>query len=275
MKQLRGKNALLTGASRGLGPHLARALAAEGINVVLSATKVESIQQLADALERQGVNARSFTADFTVSTDVMRLAERAEAEFEGIDILINNAGIESEGSFMEQDQDTITRTVRVNCTAPMRLARLLLPGMIGRGEGHIVNMSSIAGKRGAPYDAIYSGTKAALIEWGNALRMELDGTGVFVSTICPGYVMGVGMFARFGIEPPFLIGSCTPEQVAVATLRAIKRNQPETIVNSRPLRPLLALGQLFPAVADRMLKATGIPGFQKHKVDAGRSPNQS
>jgi len=119
------------------------------------------------------------------------------------------------------------------------------------------------------YDAIYSGTKAALVEWGNALRMELDGTGVFVSTICPGYVMGVGMFARFGIEPPFLIGSCTPEQVAAATLRAIKRNHPEVIVNSRPLRPLLAVGQLFPAVADRMLRATGIPGFQKHKVGAG------
>ncbi len=269
MKQLLGKNALVTGASRGLGPYLSRALSAEGVNVVLSATKLESIQPLADSLQRQGVKATSFTADFTVSTDVMRLAERAEEAFEGIDILINNAGIESEGSFMEQDQDTITRTVRVNCTAPMRLARLLLPGMIERGEGHVVNMSSIAGKRGTPYDAIYSGTKAALIEWSNALRLELAETGVFVSTICPGYVTGVGMFARFGMKPPFLIGSCTPEQVSAATLRAIKRNHPEVIVNSRPLRPLLAIGQLFPRVADRMLKATGVIAFQKHKVGAG------
>ena len=265
----------MTGASRGLGPYLARALAAEGVNVVLTATKPELIQQLATSLQQQGVKAASFTADFTVSTDVMSLAERAEAVFEGIDILINNAGIESEGPFMEQNQDTIIRTVRVNCTAPMRLARLLLPGMIERGEGHIVNMSSIAGKRGAPYDAIYSGTKAALIEWSNALRLELSETAVFVSTVCPGYITGVGMFARFGVEPPLLIGSCTPQQVAAATLRAIKRNQPEIIVNSRPLRPLLAICQLFPAAADRMLKATGIPGFQKHKVGAGKSPSQS
>ncbi|UCD24333.1 MAG: SDR family NAD(P)-dependent oxidoreductase [Gemmatimonadota bacterium] len=269
MRQLRGKNALLTGASRGLGPYLARTLAAEGVNLALSATRLESIQELAASLEQEGVKATPLTADFTVAPDVASLAERAEEALQGIDILVNNAGIESEGLFMEQDPDTIIRTVRVNCTAPMRLTHLLLPAMVRRGEGHIVNMSSIAGKRGAPYDAIYSGTKAALIEWGNALRMELADTGVFVSTICPGYVTEVGMFARFGIDPPRLIGSCTPQQVAAATVRAIKLQQPEVIVNSRPLRPLLAFGQLFPTVADRMLRAAGIPAFQKRKVGRG------
>jgi short-subunit dehydrogenase len=266
MEQLHGKNALVTGASRGLGPYLARALAAEGVNLVVTATKPDHIEPLAASLEQQGVRAMCFTADFTVATDVARLAERSESAFDGVDILINNAGVESEGGFLDQDQDTIVRTVRINLTAPMRLARLLMPGMVRRGEGHVVNLSSIAGKRGAPYDAIYSGTKAALIQWSNALRLELDGTGVFVSTVCPGYVREVGMFARFGLAAPAMIGSCTPDEVASATVRSIKRNLPEVIVNSRPLRPLLALAELLPAFADRLLKATGVPAFQQRKV---------
>jgi short-subunit dehydrogenase len=268
MEQLRDKNALVTGASRGIGPYLARALAAEGVHVILTATKLDSLEPLAVSLKQEGVKAECLTADFTVSTDVGRLAERSEEALGGVDILVNNAGIESEGEFLDQDPDTIVRTIRINLTAPMRLARLLMPGMVRRGEGHVVNISSIAGKRGAPYDAIYSGTKAALIQWSNALRLEVDGTGVHVTTVCPGYVREVGMFARFGLVAPALIGSCSPDEVAEATILAIKRNRPEVIVNSRPLRPLIALGELLPGFADRLLRATGVPAFQRRKIDS-------
>jgi short-subunit dehydrogenase len=138
-----------------------------------------------------------------------------------------------------------------------------------QGKGHIVNMSSIGGKRGASYGALYCGTKAALDRWAEGMRLELTGTGVNISTIFPGYVLEEGMFARFNMRPPMLLGSCKPRQVADAVYKSIVKNRSEMIVNSMPIRPLLALGQSFPHLGDMVVKAFGIPGFQKRKVEKG------
>ncbi len=271
MKHIRNANALVTGASRGLGPHICRALAAEGVNVVVTARATERLDRVAASLRNAGVNAFVVTADLSIAAERVTLIERASEAVGGIDILINNAGIESEGAFLGIDDGTIEETVEVNLTAPMHLARMLLPRMIERGHGHVVNMSSVGGKRGAPYDAVYCGTKAALIQWSNALRLELKGTGVAVSVICPGYVTEVGMFAKFGIDPPLILGSCTPHQVARGLIRVISREKPELIINSRPVRPLLGLGEMFPRLADWMVGAIGITQFQRRKVDGGET----
>jgi short-subunit dehydrogenase len=268
MKHMQNANALVTGASRGLGPYICRALAAEGVNVVVTARTTNLLEDVAASLRRRGVRSVAVTADLSITGERVTLVERAQTALGGIDILVNNAGIESEGVFREIDGQTIEQTVEVNLTAPMHLARMLLPKMIARGNGHVVSLSSVGGKRGAPYDAVYCGTKAGLIQWSNALRLELKGTGVRVSVICPGYVTQVGMFAKFGIEPPTILGSCTPEQVARGLVQVIAGNRPEIIINSRPVRPLLGLGEMFPRLADWMMGAIGITEFQRRKVES-------
>jgi len=127
-------------------------------------------------------------------------------------------------------------------------------------------IAPIAAKSGAPYAATYSGTKAALAEWTRALRLELRGTGVRLSTIFPGYVRNVGMFAKFGMTPPLLVGSCAPSQVASAVLRSIERDRAEIIVNSRPLRYAFVMNELLPSAGDWLMRASGIAAFQRRKV---------
>lgn len=268
MKHMKGSNALVTGASRGLGPHICRALAAEGVNLVVTARTTDLLEDVAASLRRHGIESVAVTADLSVTTERETLVERAERSIGAIDILVNNAGVESEGPFREIQSHIMEQTVDVNLTAPMHLARMLLPKMIARGTGHVVSVSSIGGKRGAPYDAVYCGTKAGLIQWSNALRLELAGTGVRVSVICPGYVTEVGMFAKFGIDPPTILGSCTPQQVARGLVHVIAGNRPEMIINSRPVRPLLGLGEMFPRLADWMMGAIGITEFQRRKVES-------
>jgi short-subunit dehydrogenase len=272
MQTLRGTHAILTGATGGLGQPIAHALAAAGVHLVVTARRRGPLEELCAALREHEVRAIAIPADLNDEGDCERLVERAGAEFHEIDILVNNAGIESEGAFADLDPEQLALTVQTNVTAPMHLARLVVPGMIRRGRGHIVNMSSIGGKRGVAYDAVYCGTKAALLEWSNGLRLELQEKGVGVSAVCPGYVTGAGMFAKFGVRPPKAIGSCTPQQVARATVRVIKRNRPEVIVNSLPLRPLLSLAALSPRLAGRMISALGVTEFQRRKIGGrGRS----
>ncbi len=179
---------------------------------------------------------------------------------------VNNAGVEFEGAFASQSQDDIASAIEVNLVAPIALTRRVLPSMLASRLVHIVNIASLGGKRGVPYDAVYCATKAGLIEWSHALRLETADHGVGVSVICPGYVTGAGMFARIGMKPPLSMGSCTPEQVANAVVHAIQRNRGEIIVNATPVRPLLVLGALSPGLMDWLLIRMGIVGFQRRKV---------
>ena len=272
MSWLAGKNVLLTGASRGLGPFVAQALARRGAHLALSARSLDAVRATADSLRSAGVRTASVAADLAQPEQRATLVAAATAALGSIDVLVNNAGLETEGAFLATAWGLIRETVDVNLLAPMELARLVLPQMLSRGAGHIVNVASIGGKSGVAYDAAYCGTKAGLAEWARGLRLELAGTGVHVSTVFPGYVTGVGMFAKFGLTAPWLVGSCTPEQVARAVVSAIERRRVEVIVNSRPMRPWFALAELFPALGDRLMHAFGIVDFQRRKVGAPPRP---
>jgi short-subunit dehydrogenase len=146
----------------------------------------------------------------------------------------------------------------VNLHAPMELVRQLLPRMVERGGGHIVNIASLAGKKGVLYNAPYSASKAGLILWTDALRQELKDGPVGVSVIMPGYVREAGMFHDDGVPPPRLLGTSSPQDVADAVVRAIVQRVPEIIVNPGPMRPMLALGQLLPRLADRVVEWMGV-----------------
>ena len=148
----------------------------------------------------------------------------------------------------------------VNLTAPMLLARLLLPSMLAANRGHIVNIASLAGLGAAAFSEPYGATKHGLVGFTRALRASLQtrGSAVSASVICPGFVSDAGMYhdmhTHEGVVAPRTMGTCTPEAVAAAALRAIERDEPEVIVNGKAVRHLLALGVAFPRLVERLAK---------------------
>ncbi|MCX5971848.1 MAG: SDR family NAD(P)-dependent oxidoreductase [Coprothermobacterota bacterium] len=266
MEKLNGKVVLLTGGSRGMGPIIAEALAKRGAVLALAARSQRGLDDVATHLREFGAKALAMPIDLRQSAQREQLVADVQREYGRIDVLINNAGLETEGPFTELPWTSIQETIEVNLVAPMALTRLVLPGMLERKAGHIVNIASIAAKSGAPYAATYSGTKAGLAEWTRALRLELANTGVQFSTIFPGYVREVGMFAKFGVQPPWLVGSCAPSQVAKAVVQVIEKNRREKIVNSRPLRYSFVANELSPTFGDWLMRISGLVDFQRRKV---------
>ena len=266
MVQLKGMTVLLSGGSRGVGPIIAEALAKRGANIALAARSRTGLDEVATHLRELGVEALTMPIDLRQTSQREQLVTDVMREFGRIDILVNNAGLETEGAYAELPWPSIQETIEVNLVAPMALTRLVLPAMLEKKAGHIVNIASIAAKSGAPYAATYSGTKAGLAEWTRALRLELAETGVCFSTIFPGYVREVGMFAKFGVRSPWLVGSCAPSQVAKAVVDAIEKGKAERIINSRPLRYSFMLNELSPSIGDWLMRVSDVTAFQRRKV---------
>jgi len=269
LKNLSGKNALLTGGSRGLGPYIGRALAREGVNMALTARSEADLRTVADELAQMGVKAKALPADITDAASRTQLLERVRDEFGGIDILINNAGIERLSLYTSLSPEFIETMIQTNLAAPLLLTRLLLPEMMRQGSGHVVTISSLGGKKGSPYTATYAATKAGLIKWTWGLRQELRETGVSASVICPGFVAEAGMFAVYKKRAPRIVGETTPEKVAEAVIRAIKEDVAETIVNPGPIRPMMVLDAIHPGIGTWLLRTFGV--YKRRVRDVGRS----
>jgi short-subunit dehydrogenase len=251
---LRGRNALVTGAGGGLGGYIARALAAEGANLALTDLQEAPIVSLADELGGRGISVGHLTADLAEGAERQRLMAWAGETLGPVDILVNNAGLEYGGSFVSLPPEELQAIVQVNLVATMDLTRIALPGMLGRGRGHVVNVASLAGKVPAPYLAAYSGTKHGIVGFTHALRTENGDHPVGFSAICPSFVSRVGMWARFEdqISAPGMIGTVTPEAVGEAVVRAIRKNLAEVIVSTRPVRPLVWLNAAAPRLASKV-----------------------
>lgn len=208
-----------------------------------------------------GVRAIAIPTDLADEGQVKALAEAAEREFESIDILVNNAGIERTAPYETYPLDEITAAVEINLLAPMRLTRAVLPGMLERGRGHILNMSSLAGKIGYPRQTPYATTKAALVMFTRSLQAELVDRPVSISVICPGFVADSGMYARReavrGATPKLLMPTTTSEVVS-AVMKTLKGNGAEVIVNPLPVRPLVVLTELFPGIIPQVHKSIGL-----------------
>jgi len=240
MDNLRGKTVLLTGASTGLGPHIARRLHREAAKLVLSARNEEALNKLAAELG----GARVILADLSRSGEPERLAREAG----DIDVLVSNAGIPATGRLATVQIEEIDRAIAVNLRAGIVLAKLLAPGMVERRSGHLVVMSSIAGKIPSGGETIYNATKFGIRGFGLALREELWGTGVGVSVITPTFVSEAGMWAVTGLKPHPIAGEVSPAQVADAVWSAITRNRREVDVVPIQLRTVLKLQALTPGV---------------------------
>ena len=277
MRDLRGANAILTGGSRGLGRYIARALAGEGMNIALAARDAERLEATRKEIESLGVRALSVPTDVQRAEDRTRLVETATGELGPIDVLINNAGIEPTSAFVDLAESTIRDTIETNLTAGLLLMRQVLPGMIERKRGHIVNIASMAGKIPIPYDSIYSGTKFALVGISHAVRSELRGSGVGVSVICPGFITDAGMYAdavdETGVSAPAIAGTSKPEQVAAAVVRALKHDVAEVIVTPITGRPLAVIAAVVPGIGQTMMRQTGIAGVFRQMAERRSAGN--
>jgi short-subunit dehydrogenase len=212
--------ALVTGASSGIGEHFARALAERGYNLVLLARRTDRLEGLAKQLGPTGVRAEVVSADLRNAADVRAVAARvAELGLE-TDILVNNAGFGWNGRFVESDLQSQVGQIRVNVEALVVLTHQLLPDMVKRGSGAVINVASVAGFQPLPGEAVYSATKAFVTNFSEALHVEMRGTGVSVTVVSPGPVPTEWQEIAGRESVPNFPPSVSPEQVVRETLDA-------------------------------------------------------
>lgn len=267
MKIIKGCTAIVTGGSRGLGPHIARLLAKEGVNIALTARTKNDLDETVKSFAPFNIKVKAFPADLTDAASRAKLIENVKNHFGSIDILINNAGMEWVCAYSDMTPEQIETMVQTNMLAPMLLSRLIIPEMIKQKKGHIVTMSSLGGKKGSPYSATYAGTKAGLIQWTSGIRQELKGTGVSASVICPGFVSDSGMFAVYEKKAPKITGETTPEKVALAVVKAIKNDIQETIVNPGLIWPMVMLDAIHPGIMCWVLRKFGVYEFYRQQAE--------
>ncbi len=247
--EVRGKTVLLTGASSGLGPHIARKLHDAGAKLILSARNDTALNDLAQQLRR----ARVIVADLSRRAEPERLVQEAGR----VDVLVSNAGVAAGGRLTSFDVAEIDRAIAVNLRAGMVLARLIAPAMIKRRAGHIVFMASMAGRFSVAGATVYNATNFGLRGFGLALREELWGTGVGVSVICPTFVSEAGMWADSGLKAHPLAGEVKPAEVADAVLTAITENRAEIDVVHLPLRAGVVAQALAPGLVATVGRLSG------------------
>lgn len=257
MQQIAGKTVVLTGASGGIGAFIARALAKEGATVVSVSRSPAELDQISAEVNHLGGKGISIPFDLSKLTELSILVENIHHLAGAVDIVINNAAIEKFRPFQDYTLDDIQSILTLNLHAPMEFTRLLLPDMIERNSGHIVNIASGAGKKAAPFNSIYSASKAGLIMWSEAIRLELAQTDVGVSIICPGCT-NAGMFLALDAPVPSGARVAEPTEVADVVIQAIKQNHKEVILDSLAVKVFYALSQLSPEFGDSMIQKAGV-----------------
>ncbi len=217
------KVALITGASSGIGEATARQLARDGFTVILAARRVALLDKLVNELTQANATAYAIPTDMTQPTQIEALAQQALQQCGRVDVLVNNAGVGQPAKAYEASDETIEFIMRTNFVSVIQLTRALMPQMLARNSGHVINVASVSGHVTVPGSSIYAASKHALRAWNDGLRRDLRGTHVRASLVSPGFIRTP---MTEGITAPMP----GPEAVANAISSLIKRPKREVIV---------------------------------------------
>jgi len=257
------QTALVTGASHGIGPLIARELAQSGLNLVLAARSRSELDQVADDLRATGVQVLAVPTDVTDPEARSAFVTIAEQTFGAVDVLVNNAGGDLQRKFDHYTAGDVEAQLALNLTGPIDLTRLVLPGMLERRRGHIVNISSLGGSIGFPYTEVYSAAKDGLIAFTRVFRTDYRKTGVSSSVVILGSIGEVGTSVRTMEETGLRLSAMdkaslsSPKAVARAVVKSIRRDKAEIVIMPGPGRIMRALLILFPGMGRRMVQMTG------------------
>jgi hypothetical protein len=218
----RGKTALITGASSGIGAHFAKMLAQRGADVILVARREDKLNSLAYELAQQhNVQTHVLAADLSQENAAQTVFAQTQERGLHVDILINNAGFATHGQFEELDQARDHEQVMLNVTAVVDLSHAFLPAMLVRGDGAIINVASTAAFQPLPYMAVYGATKAFVVSFSEALWAEYQGRGVRVLALCPG-ATDTPFFEVVGAQEAVVGQKLSPEYVVQVGLDALE-----------------------------------------------------
>jgi short-subunit dehydrogenase len=255
-RTIAGSRILITGASQGIGLALAEAAAARGARVLAAARSAELLAELATRVRAAGGVLETVQADVTNADDRRRMVEAAVQHFGGLDVLVNNAGIGATGHFADVGAERMRKIFEVNFFGVTETTRAFLPLLKQGQRPAIVNISSIAGKRGIPARSDYSASKFAIQGFSEALRAELAKDGVDVLVVCPGLTQT--NFSQNMLEQKALVQldhmrGMTPGEVANHTLRAIEKGRNETVLTFQG-KLMTLVSRFFPWFADYVSK---------------------
>ena len=255
MADPRGRVALVTGASSGIGAATARAFAGAGMRVAPCARRKDRLEQLAADLAGQGSEASVHAVDVTDPLAVRAMVDEVAARWGRLDVLVNNAGRGLSATFEQTSAEELRALIELNVVAVLGVTQAALPIMRRQGSGHIINISSIVGRRAVPYRAAYSASKFALGALSEVLRVELTGTGIAVTLVYPirtsetefheAEVQKVRWRPRGPVQ--------SAERVARSILRCVRRPRPE-VYPYWPLRILAVMSVISPGLVDRGMR---------------------
>jgi hypothetical protein len=253
----RGRVALVTGASSGIGRALALRLAREGMRVALVARRRADLEALAAEIAREGGDACAFPCDVESAAEVAATARAAALHFGAVDLLVNNAGYGHHRAFLDWDLDDMERMMRVNYLGTLRFTKALLPGMVARGRGSLVFVASVAGKIATPDETAYSASKFAMIGLAQSLSLEVEDAGVHVLVVCPG-VIRTPFFDEEALSrmPPVSLRSMTDAEGLVdAIVDALARGKRE-VTYPRSIAAAYVVQAIAPGFMRRQVKRT-------------------
>ena len=265
---------LITGASDGIGKRLALDLAARGAVIIGCGRSVERLGAVLTELQRTSPRSTTIRCDVGSRDEVRAMIANVLAKFDGIDILINNAGIGMRQAFVEMPVDTIEEIMRTNYFGAVYCTREVVPSMIAKGHGHIVNISSVAGHIGTMNMAAYCASKFALNGISESLYNELKPLGIDVSVVCPGPVK-TAFNRSFAQTSPKSPGSLmiTAESVSQTVIRAIEKKQFE-VITPRSIAVMCAFKRfmpgLFRAISYRIFRSYAVADLRLSKE--GKKP---
>ena len=270
-------NAIVTGASHGIGPYIARALAGRHMNLLLVARSEAELRRLAAELSTD-VKVSTAAIDLGAPRAAQQVAEAAAADLGPADVLVNNAATEPQTRFHVLTPAEIEHVLQVDLISPLLLSRLLLPGMLKREYGRIVNISSLAGHTSFPHTEAYAAAKDGLTAFSRVLYSDYRHTGVSATSLILGPVKDAGVSARTLAETGLTAStafSVSPHKVAAATVRAIDKPKAEMVISVGPGRMLKALMDYFPRMGPALNHLSGADKLMASVADYRESARAS